>query len=207
MAGRRWSWKTKIALLVLGLLFFLFIFISTSDGQQWLADRMTKTYNEMPEEQRRDSSLATWWRMLAYWRGNICGYYDPSYEMYKEFCGLGNGYNINWKIPKLTKFAGKCSADGKTGWGPLHPDAPDAYYEYLKLYQPQKVAAWTQKEAENYYYLFYEWPIRTQTDKRPHPKFSKYWPQVQQMILDGHLGRNEGMDLKAPLALPWTEGS
>jgi len=130
-----WKWKLGIGVVCGGL--FLTGFIFTPSGYTWMRGRIMDAYNELPVGERRASPLAQDFLSLAKFRGSVCLDTDTAMLMYKEFCGYNykglNGDEYMRRALATNKLEGICSPDGKTGWGPAHPDAPDAFFEYLDM--------------------------------------------------------------------------
>jgi hypothetical protein len=101
------------------------------------------------------------------------------------------------------KFKGSLvSEDGKTGWGPMHPRAPEAYYRYLDLFEVEHSSQFTHAECCNYYRLFYTWVLRNASDHRPHPRFNVYWPKIKNLMSRRPLPWPPDVEPQAPLAPP-----
>jgi hypothetical protein len=182
---RKLSWKWRLTILFVIAVITLLGVIMSDDGQEWMVSKVVASYNELPESERRDSPLADRYLKLAYFRGFICGDSKNAMLMYQRFLGIvpdEKGENVfkTWKLN-----GGLCSPDGKTGWGPAHPRAPEAYMNYLELYEPLNSSQYTGDRCWEYYTLLYEWMIR-KTGK-PNENFKKYWDRV--VILGRKSGR------------------
>jgi len=212
-----WKWKLTLAGVALFMVFVGWIF--TDGCHDYMLGKFNQEFTSLPESDRRDSNWAGYFLWWASFKQNVCGDYKAASSMYKEFCGLPKDYKTRaWDYvssPKFrnndykNSFIGKCSPNGLTGWGPTHPDAPDAFYNYLCTIEPNEAAATTGREAKVYYLLFYDWHMKHSADHQPHPKFKKYWDKIRQKILDSHVGF-EGIpyfDYDAKKAAPWTEKS
>ncbi len=183
--GKPMSWKWKLAIGVVAFLLFGTGFIFTESGHQWMRDRIMNAYNELPDAEKRDSPLADKFLTLAYFRSNVTLDPKTGMEMYKEFCGFrckpDRGTEYGMKVVQTGKLDGICSPDGKTGWGPMHMRAPEAFFNYIQLYDPTHSNQFTKAEIENYYRLFFLWPRIWGPDHKPHPLFMKYWPKLKEM--------------------------
>jgi hypothetical protein len=190
---------------------FFIGYVFTDGCHQWVMSQLNQAYKELPPEDARESPWAWRWTAWAYFKGNVCGDYKVGCSMYKDFCGVPKDYNVRAYgvvlAPGFKKFTGKCTPDGKLGWGPMHPDAPDVYYEYLCLMEPYESGATTANEAKVYFVLFYNWWIKNSPDHKPHPKFNKYWAKVRQKILNGHVPMTDmpNYDYNAKKAPVWKE--
>lgn len=185
--GMSWKWKLLIVFVVLALGVFGFIF--TPVGHTVMEGWIRKAYRECPPEQRATHGSADYWLKLAYWEGTICGQDEKARKLYQEFLGIlptdGKSFFEHYKsnhTPKWTGFFDPKENKQYPGWGFLHPRAPEAYFEYLKLYQGKESSQFTSFEGANYHTLFYEmYPIFTKTQK-VHPKFYVYWDRVANWI-------------------------
>ena len=211
------SWKWKIILTLIVLAFVLLGWIFTPGCDAWVQGKINQEFAALPESERRDSQWAGWYLFWAAFKGNVCGDYKSASGMYKDFCGLPMDYNkraFDFVLSPAFKrmdakngFVGKCSPNGLLGWGPMHPDAPDAYYNYICMIESNEVGATTGREALVYYMLFYDWHMKHSADHKPHPKFQKYWEKIRQKTLDSRVGFSEipNFDYLAKQAPPWKE--
>ncbi len=210
-----WKWKLVLATIVLSLTALWYVF--TDGCQNAVVGRISQEYNSMPESEQRDSAWASRWLYWAAFKGSVCGEYKVACSMLKEFCGMPKDYNMRtWDYvnsPQFKRndsknaFQGKCSPNGMTGWGPTHPDAPDAFYDYVCYQEPYQAGATTGREAKVYYLLFYVWHAKHSADGKPHPKFMKYWDKMRQKALDTKVGWGDipNFDYEAKKAAPWKE--
>ncbi|MEI6233944.1 MAG: hypothetical protein WCT04_12880 [Planctomycetota bacterium] len=210
-----WQWKLVLGSVVLSLLFLGYVF--TEDCHDSVVRRIHQEYMAMPESERRESAWADRFLFWAGFKGSVCGDWKIAAGMLKEFCGLPKDYKVraydyvmspNFKKDNGKKaFVGKTSQDGMAGWGPMHPDAPEAFYDYLCFIEPNEVGATTGNESKVYFILFYDWHIKHSPDHMPHPKFNKFWDKIRQKILNGRTGVGEipTWDFNAKKALPWKE--
>jgi hypothetical protein len=201
MAGKplSWKWKLTIAFVVLSL--FGIIFVLTPWGHNWMYNRIITQVTALPEAEKRESAYADSYLTLAWWRGSICQDSKGAMEMCREFCGLAKEKK-NETFFKTYKFTGPLvSPDGKTGWGPMHPRAPEAFYHYLEFYEIANSAQFTQEECWNYYRLFYNWMLNS-PDHKVHPNFNKYWPKIKIMSEKCHLPAPADINKAAPHAPP-----
>ena len=168
---------------------------------------------DVKSDEQRDSPWAYRWLAWASFKGNVCEDYQIAAGMYKEFCGFPKDYKQHtWDLVHSPawgkgKFVSKVSADGMRGWGPLHPYAPEAFYDYLCVLDAHESGAVTAEEGKVYYILFYTWHIKHSPDHKPHPLFNKFWVKVRQKILNGHVPMDDipQFDFNAKLAAPYKE--
>ncbi|HYF51153.1 MAG TPA: hypothetical protein VEJ63_17190 [Planctomycetota bacterium] len=197
-----WKWKLLIAFVLASL--FGFAFVLSPWGHKWMYDRTLQSFNETPENERRDSPLADRFLFLAWWRGAICQDDKSAMEMYREFCGLPKDKKDDSVFTKWKLNSPFCSPDGKTGWGPMHPRAPEAYYEFILYHEVDNSWMRTYEQCLNYYRLFYTWCRQYGPDKKVHPLFNKYWPKIKDLMAKRMLPIPQEIDMKAPLAPPYT---
>jgi hypothetical protein len=199
MSGRKGSWKWKLCLAIVAALIGLMVLAFSSFGQNWARDQVLDGYNQTPEAERRDSAWADRWLALAWWRSTILLDSEGGMEMYREFCGLPkdrrapNNVFRDWKLESPL-----CSPDGDKGWGPEHPRAPEAFYNYLVLYDTLESSQFTHAECENYFRLFYTWMLYK--TRKVHPNFSKYWPKIVILATRRSYPWANDIDPRAPLA-------
>jgi len=210
-----WQWKLTLFFVVLILGFTGYVF--TDVCNDIVIDRIQQEYRSMPESERRDSAWAGRYLFWASFKGNVCGDWKAAACMLKDFCGLPKDYRVRVydyvlnpafkKDGGKNAFTGKCSPDGSTGWGPMHPDAPEAFFDYICFIEPNEVGATTGREATVYYMLFYDWHIKHSIDHMPHPKFNKFWDKIRQKVLNAHVGFSgiPNFDYNAAKAMPWVE--
>ena len=194
---RKLSWKWKLtALFILGF-FFLLVFILTPWGQDIMRAKIEQKFDEMPVSEQRDSPWADRYVTLAWFRGHILGHTEVSIEMYKHFLGIDDD------TPYTTyKLKGLCSADGKTGWGPLHPRAPEAFYGIIDLMYNETNMS-NEKLSEKcwqYYLLLYDFARFKSDDHKPNKNFKMYWTKVNEIGKKFPYNRPESLDRNAPLA-------
>lgn len=215
--GKPMSWKWRITIGTIVLFFLLLGWIFTPSAHSWVLNRIDQDLAAMPESERRDSEWAGWFLFWAAFKGNVCTEYKVGCSMYKDFCGLPKEYEKRAydfvmspqfkRMDAKNGFVGKCSPDGRYGWGPLHPDAAEAYYDYICMIEPNEVSATTGREALVYYILFYDWHMQHSPDHKPHPKFLKYWEKIRQKTMNARTGFSEipNFDYMAKKATPWVE--
>lgn len=201
--GMNWKWKLGIALLIVLLMIFAFIF--TPFGMVKMQGWLKKAYNECPPEQRLTHWSADAWMFLAWWEGTLCQRDLEARRMYQEFLGIvpmgGKSFSSQYNGAGLLKWNGffNPKADKKyPGWGIFHERAPEAYYEYLRLYQPMESAQFTTFEAAFYHTLFYEIYPNISHTNRPHPKFYKYWDIISQRMMELRYDRPKPVRAKPP---------
>jgi len=203
--GKPLSWKWK---LTIGLVAFLVIGMAsvlTPAGQSYLIGQIDEALQTVPESEKRTSELADRYLFLAWWRANVMLDSREAMKMYKDFLGIERnekGLSV-FETGKLnSKYV---SPDGKTGWGPMHPRGPEAYYAYLELYQGGTSAQMHVMDCYKYYQLFYNWMIRYSPNHKVHPNFNQFWPKIKNMIAVKPSGRPADVDMSAPLAPPWVD--
>ena len=191
-----WKWKLTIAFVVLAFLGMAFIF--SQGGYEWMRGRLDRAYDETPEKERRDSEVANEFLNLAGWRATLM---DPetAMRMYKEFCGIKEPLTVE-AVLKTGKLDGKCSPDGKTGWGPMHPRAPEAYYKYMLIFDSDTSASsqYIRQVGFDYYRLFYTYMKYFSPDHKPHPKFNCYWDKIQKIMSRGRVEIPNDINMSAP---------
>ena len=210
--GKPMSWKWKLTIAAVAFVLFFIGFVLSDAGNQWYKNRLIRAYNETPDKEKRTSLVADQWLWWADFRGSVCLDDASAMQMYKEFMGYdygrdGNGLNYMNQVLATRKLKGMCSPDGKIGWGPMHPDAPDAFWNYLDLYRPTKSGQFIKMECGNYFRLFYLWHMYYSGTNKPHPKFMKHWPKILE------IGKMNNMDWpqgvipvpNPPQTTPWTE--
>lgn len=198
--GKPLSWKWKLSITGVVLALCAIGFFLSSPGQDWLAGKMLQYIEETPEAERRDSPWAGRWLALAWWRGNVLMDTEASMEMYRQFCGLPKSRRDDTFFQTYKLSGPLTSEDGKTGWGPMHPRAPEAYFAYLELFEPLNSSQRMHEQCLNYYRLFYTWVSRHSDNFKPHPYFKKYWPQIKEFASKrSGLGWQE-IDPRAPMA-------
>ena len=200
--GKPLSWKWKLTIAFIALFLGLLAFIFSGSGQEWMAGKIVESVQSLPESERRDSPWADRWMLLAWWRANILMDSQGAMDMYREFCGLPK----NPLDESVFKYPGKlcgplCSEDGKTGWGPFHKRAPEAYAAFLEIFDEDHSSMATREQALNYYRLFYTWEVRHASDHKPHPYFNKYWPKMKDYVAKVSLPWGD-IDPRAPMAPP-----
>lgn len=193
---RRLSWKWKLTVLFIIAVFVLMVIVMSDGGQQWMNDKVVEKYNETPDAEKRDSPWADRYMQLAYFRGYICGDSKNAMEMYKEFLGIQPDEKQR-TVFETRKLKGLCSPDGKIGWGPFHPRAPEAYYNYMELYEPLNSAQYTGLKCWQYYTLLYDWCKKNSPDKKPNVNFKMYWDKIQIMGRKSLFPPPAGMDFSA----------
>ena len=204
--GKKGSWKWKLSVVILIACICLMVMVFSTGGQEWARAKVFEKFQELPPAEQRDSPWADRWLALAWWRSNILMDPEAGMEMYREFCGLpkdrkAQSNNIVYARGDLDSPL--CSKNGATGWGPMHPRAPEAYYNYLEMVDIADSSQFTHNECENYYRLFYTWMRRNSPDHKVHPDFNKYWKKV--MILGTKRRQfpwSPDIETRAPLAPP-----
>ncbi|MBI3831459.1 MAG: hypothetical protein HY291_18210 [Planctomycetes bacterium] len=204
MAGNKplsWKWKLLIALVVLILVGIGFVF--TPWGHSTMQNWINKSYDELPPAERADSTLADSQLKLAYWEGNICQASQKAQETYLDFLGLSNpNFFQRYADTGRMEWSGKFENTGKTpytGWGIMHPRAPEAFFNYLDLYQEGKSGQFIKDEAAKYYVLFYEmYPKIAKKHGKPHPQFYVYWDKIKNGFIMKYKGPMPHVDPKPP---------
>jgi hypothetical protein len=200
-----WKWKLLIAFIVLFLISFAFVL--TPWGHNAMYNHMLGNFEAAAPAERREMNTANNFLYLAWWRGTICMDDKAAMQMYREFCGLPKEVIDNSVFennPKGKLKSPFVSEDGKTGWGPLHPRAPEAYYHYLIYHEIHFSSGRSIDQYYNYYRLFYDWSRAHSPDKKPHPKFNKYWGKIRELIakIPGHTPPLD-INPQAPAAVPY----
>lgn len=197
-----WKWKLTIAFVVLSIVGMGFVL--TPYGQDVMVSKIDEEFQLLPESERRTSELADRYMFLAWWRANIMMDSDSAVKMYKDFLGLNADPKTKANVFLNGKLVSKyVSPDGKTGWGPMHPRGPEAFYNYLELLQSSKSSQIHVIECFKYYQLFYIWMRQHAPDHKVHPKFNKYWPQIRNMIAVRPRQPPPGVEMSAPGAPAW----
>jgi hypothetical protein len=187
MAGGKplsWKWKLTIGFVVAFGLSLIVAF--TPWGYQIMRSGLEKAYENCPPEERREHWSADWWMRLAFWEGWICGRKDVAQQMYLELIGIapnssnGQSFQDTYELQSQSKWNGGFY-DGKTkkGWGPCHPRACEAYYNYLELEAPYTSSQQIHKLASFYPVLFVTIYMREARSTLPHPKFYVYWSRTR----------------------------
>ena len=172
---------------------------------------MNMSFKDMDPAERRESSLAGRFMAWAYFRGYTLGDDKGAYEMYRDFLGFPKKTLIADTVfssnQKVKVGVGKVSPDWKQGWGIMHPDAADMFYDYICYMESKESGVNIARESKAFYVVFYEWYAKRSPDKTPHPKFMKYWVKVRQKILNGRVGVEDipNYDFNAKKAKPWVE--
>jgi hypothetical protein len=186
MAGSKpWSWKVRIALVIVALFISSIIFLLTPWGFGVMKGHLDQVYDECPANERARHWSADWFLGLAWWEGTICRRFDEAKAMYLEFVGIlptkGQSFRDTFALGR-PEWNGKYDGKTKTGWGPTHPRAPEAYCNYLELDRPYTSAQMTSLDAAFYKILFFDLYAQLTKSPRPHPKFYVYWERVERMI-------------------------
>ena len=207
MPKARLTWKWKLAIAVIALVLFLMGWLLSKSGNDWLKDKIVERMEALPTSEQRDSAWADCYLKLAWWSCNIRRDADDAMEMYKRFCGVGKddkGHDPFDQAGGIAKLIGICSPDGKTGWGPMHPRAPEAYWDYMEIYDTMTSASeqFVQQAAFKYYRLFYTWMISHTPEHRPHPRFNVYWGKIRERLARRAVYWPPDIDVQAPLAPP-----
>lgn len=196
---RMMSWKAKLLIAFVVLVFIGIFYFFSESGAHTFKDKITEAYQEMPADERRTSEWANYFMKLAWWRG-ILGDETMARQMYLEFLGITKDAK-GQTVFETGKLDGKyVSPDGKTGWGPLHPRAAEAFYEYLVSYEIVNSSQFTSEECKKYYKLLYTWHMRYSPEKKPHPEFNRYWQKITFLYAKARQPWPQDIDPKAPLA-------
>ena len=177
-----WQWKLVIGF-VIAFMVVLAVILSPW-GNAWMREKIEQKFSELSPDEQRTSPWADRYMTLAWWNANIRFDDATAMDMYRTFIGFrkekqGNNFTLGFY-----EFDGLCSKDGKTGWGPLHPRAPEAYWNYIELMSSRTNASaeFVQTEAEAFNRLFYSWMKVHSPDHRYHPQFGKYWRKIRQLL-------------------------
>lgn len=199
---RKVSWKVKLLLAFVAGSLFMVGFLFSSWGQDMMRHKIEQYYNETPEAERRDSPWGQRYVDLAYVRGFILGDNEVAMDMYKNFLGM----NLDDKgrdVFVTSKLNGLCSVDGKTGWGPAHPAAADAYYNYMELLDTTTNTSGQVigEKAWQYYTLLYTYVVQHNlNDHKASPRFKAHWQAIQLLAQKSHFPRPGNIELPAPKA-------
>jgi hypothetical protein len=200
MASKQLSWKWKLTIAcVIGAIFFVGFLFSAS-GHVWMKQKILAEYAALPESEQRDSVWADRYLALAWWAGTIRGDTKEAMDMYTQFCGLGKDKNGN-DFTITAKVIGLCSTDGKTGWGPFHPRAPEAHWRYIEHMDLETTASgqFIREECFRFYRLFYTWYMPRNHGK-PHENFPIYWAKIRERLARGPCAWPADVDPRAPRA-------
>ena len=209
MPKMRLTWKWKLTLAIVALLFFLLYWVLSDTGHNWMKKQIIARMEALPAAEQRDSAWAGPYLWLAWWAGVIRGETKEASDMYMEFCGFGK--SREGKVPfdqygyPTGKFCGLCRLDGSTGWGPLHPRAPEAYFAYLDMVDPRNSNNTRQffyQDIFKYYRVFYDWWISHTPNHLPHPQFNIYWAKIMYRLGDEPVWWPQDIDRKASRAPP-----
>jgi len=188
MVASKDSWKWKVAVGFIALVVFTLGFIFTEYGRTTMMGWMTDAYNETPENERVTQKAADYWLTLCWFEGFIKTNNKQAAEMYMEFLAIKPDVKTGKNIFQLKgdsgswKWNGKFDGKTKTGWGPLHERAPEAYYDFMKVWERDNSLTYIGDYAMGYYHLFFKvYPQYSKTGK-PHPKAYKYWGKIKIMI-------------------------
>lgn len=209
--GKPLNWKWKLFWACVLLFCFMVIYAFTEGCHDYVIRSMNDSFRDTPPEERRESGLAGRYLAWAYFRGNTIGDPPSAYEMYRDFLGFPKKRWIADIVfspnAKEKVGSGKASADWQQGWGILHPDACDAFYDYICLMEAKESGYNIARESKAFYVAMYEWHAKKSPTKEPHPKFMKYWVKVRQKILNGRVSVDDipNYDFNAKKAKPWVE--
>jgi hypothetical protein len=178
--GKPLSWKWKLTIGFVALFIFLLIVMFTPWGCQAMRAALDSSFESCPPEERREHWTADWWMRLAFWEGYICGRREVAEGMYLEFIGIAptgkTSFQDTYTLQGQTPWAGgKYDSRNKTGWGVLHPRAPEAYYNYLYLESPFTSSQQIHKLATFYPTLFWTIYCQEARSTTPHQRLYVYW--------------------------------
>jgi hypothetical protein len=185
-----WQWRVTIGVVV-AFIAGLAVLLSPW-GNEWMRGKMEEKYAEMPAEEQRDSPWADRYMTLAWWNANIRFDDATAMDLYRTFIGLrkekvgDNKFTLGFY-----EFDGLCSKDGKTGWGPMHPRAPEAYWGLIEVLNSRTTTSgeFIQKEAIAFNRLFYSWMKMHAPDHKPHKNFAKYWAKIMEVFNNPQIRR------------------
>ncbi|MGD0089412.1 MAG: hypothetical protein ABSE73_05780 [Planctomycetota bacterium] len=207
MPKTRLTWKWKLTIVLVVLFMFMIGFVISQSGNEWIRDKIVEKFEALPVSEQRDSSWANYYLAEAWWAG-FTGKTTQAMDMYKQFCGVAKDAKgkdpIDDQTGRVGKLVGLCSPKGETGWGPMHPRAPEAFYSGLDLFDTETSASsqYIHREIFNYYRLFYTWAVDHSPDHKPHPKFNVYWNKIMFRLKRDRIYWPPDIDRNAPLALP-----
>ncbi|MCY3023968.1 MAG: hypothetical protein NTW87_33735 [Planctomycetota bacterium] len=202
--GKPLSWKWKAVIACLFLVLFLIGWMFSASGHAWMKAKIIEKFEEMPPPEQRDSAYADRWLALAWWSANIRGEYKEAMGMYEQFCGLGRDKEGLDFTKNGGKLVGLCSPDGQTGWGPMHPRAPEAHYAMIEImdFKTNTSGQYMAQEYMRYFRAFYNWMIVNSPERKPHPMFSTYWAKIRERVAMKPIRWESDIDFRAPLAPP-----
>jgi len=181
--GKGLSWKWKLTIAFVAFLIFLLVLAFTPWGCQAMRNGLDRAYENCPAEERREHWSANWWMRLAFWEGYICGRRQVAQQMYLEFIGIAPTGNTPFQDAYtqqgLKNWKGKYNPKTRTGWGVLHPRAPEAYWNYLCLEESYTSEMQLHKLASLYPTLFWTIYAQEARSNTPHPKCYVYWGETR----------------------------
>jgi hypothetical protein len=203
--GKPLSWKWKLTIGIIAALVLGMVTVMTPAGQDYLISGIDEALSTMPESEKRESELADRYLLLCWWRANVMLDSKTAMTMYKDFLGInkdekGRDVFLNGKL--ISKYV---SPDGKTGWGPMHPRAAEAFYAYLECYQSGTSSQLHAMECYKYYQLLYNWMERFSPDHKVHPNFNQFWPKIRNWIAIKPGTRPSDIEMHAPRAPKWVD--
>ena len=86
----------------------------------------------------------------------------------------------------------------------MHDLAPDAFYAYIELYEPKNSSQFTYDRCVEYYLLLYDFVKKNSDDRKPHPKFKKYWDKLVILAHKYPVHFPSGVKENAPDAPPYS---
>jgi hypothetical protein len=199
MARGRMTWKFKILIVFVVGSIVLMAAALTPWGHDAAESWMRSSFESMPEDQRRTSIYADGWLALAWWTGNICQDTKRASRLYLEFCGAAKDEKGRDFMQNKLELIGMCSKDGMTGWGPYHPRAVEAYFNYLVISETEKSSTFYNEDLFRFYYLFYTW-CSIRGEKRVPECFEKYFNKVLQQNVFKRIEWPADIDRKIPKA-------
>jgi hypothetical protein len=203
--SKPWTWKTRLSVAGVVLVLFMIGFFFSSSGHEWMKNKIIEKYEEecagvAPADQG-DNPWAGRWMTLAWVCGMLRLEGKESIKMYQQFCGVDVPQSdtrvFQWPPQK---WVGLCSENGKTGWGPTHPRATEAYYRYLDTLDVDITNQAYYAHAARYFRIFY-FDMINRTGK-PHPRFNPYWQRIMQKLSTRRMQWHDYPDVSANRQAP-----
>lgn len=192
MAGKPMSWKWRLTIAGVVLTLVLIATVFTPVGHNLMRGWIRDYYYSLPPAERAESGAADYWLALAFFVGYICQQDQDALEMYREFLGTATTdkgdfwvRSYDWQEDWAGFFEYDKNKRTWTGWGMMHPRAPEAFYSYIQLYGPTVSDQFEGREAYHYYDLFHEKYRRYAKDGKwlPHPNFYVFWEKMKLIIM------------------------
>ena len=208
MAGTKpMSWKWRLTIVLVILLLVGIGFVLTEWGHGAMENAIQARYDSTPAVERRTMDSADSYLALAWWVGNICQRTKRSTEMYKKFLGIEDD-SIWQKLDSGKRpWKGYFDPSDNSGWGIMHPRAPETFYEYIHQYESLGHSGqFIKDEAAKYHLLFHKlYPQIAKSKGKPHPRFYIYWEKIKDRFIMKHRGMLPTDVLPKPKDFPGPE--